>query len=355
MLTNDAFRAMLNSQPAQADATPAEPEEPEQPQRTAADLWAEAPTQPPVPFDGSHGFGLLGSCGCFDIAAEHVDPDCDLCAQNPHADLWAESDELSERKVAQGLGIIRQSKTDSRRLRGDLVPLSLVKRVLDSTGRWDGVPERAAERAVALAKSARIAPNTWQLGRAQARRVPIHTQGCRTWYMGLQPPPRGAAAPWSAPAPSCTLPHPFATARWPPPPGLLLSHTVTLRPTLTTTLTLSLTLGLTPNPKPNPNPKPPTPLRAQEAAALLARLIEPSQRAGSPAPSCRQRRALLHAAALLHSAGRRCDNCGLPLDCCCFWPLTAGADAAASPGGRRLLCCTSCVSCYPHHYPYPYP
>jgi hypothetical protein len=32
-----------------------------------------------------------------------------------------------------------------------------------------------------------------------------------------------------------------------------------------------------------------------------------------------KRRLLLHAAALLHSAGRRCDNCGLPLDCCCFW------------------------------------
>ena len=212
MLTNDAFRAMLNSQPAQADATPAEPEEPEQPQRTAADLWAEAPTQPPVPFDGSHGFGLLGSCGCFDIAAEHVDPDCDLCAQNPHADLWAESDELSERKVAQGLGIIRQSKTDSRRLRGDLVPLSLVKRVLDSTGRWDGVPERAAERAVALAKSARIAPNTWQLGRAQARRVPIHT--------GLQTLLRGAAASTSRRScpleRACTLLHPPAPLRYGP-------------------------------------------------------------------------------------------------------------------------------------------
>ena len=93
MLTNDAFRAMLSShaeQPAHADATPEEPEEPEEPQRTAVELWAEAPTQPPVLFDRSHGLGLLSSCGCFDIAAEHVDPDCDLCAQNPHADLWAE-------------------------------------------------------------------------------------------------------------------------------------------------------------------------------------------------------------------------------------------------------------------------
>jgi hypothetical protein len=176
MLTNDAFRAMLSNQPTHADATPAEPEEPEQPQRTAVDLWAEAPTQPPVPFDGSHGLGLLSQCGCFDIAAEHVDPSCDLVAQNPHADLWAESDEQRERSAAQALGIMRQSKTDSRRLRGDLVPLSLVKRVLDSKGwRNGGVPERAeCERAVALAKSARIAPNTWQLGRAQARCVPIH-------------------------------------------------------------------------------------------------------------------------------------------------------------------------------------
>ena len=207
MLTNDAFRAMLSSQPAHAVAAPAEPEEPEQPQRTAADLWAAAPTQPPVPFDGSHGLGLLSSCGCFDIAAEHVDPSCDLVAQNPHADLWAESDGPGVRSDAQGFGIMRQSKTDSRRLRGDLVPLSLVKRVLDSTGRWDGVPERAAERAVALAKSARIAPNTWQLGRAQARRVPIHT--------GLQTLLRGAAASTSRRScpleRACTLLHPSRT------------------------------------------------------------------------------------------------------------------------------------------------
>jgi len=143
MLTNDAFRAMLSSHPAHADATPEEPEEPEEPQRTAVELWAEAPTQPPVLFDRSHGLGLLSSCGCFDIAAEHVDPDCDLCAQNPHADLWAESDELKERSMAQALGIMRRSKTDARRLRGDLVPLSLVKRVLDSTGWRHGVPDRA--------------------------------------------------------------------------------------------------------------------------------------------------------------------------------------------------------------------
>ena len=242
MLTNDAFRAMLSShaeQSAHADATPEEPEEPEEPQRTAAELWAEAPTQPPVPFDGSHGLGLLSSCGCYGIAAEHVDPDCDLCAQNPHADLWAESDELRERREAQALGIMRQSKTDARRLRGDLVPLSLAKRVLDTAVRLHDLPGQTAacKMVVALAESARIAPNTWQLG------------------------------------------------------------------------------------------------LAQEAAALLARLIEPSQRPGSGAPDRKQRRLLLRAAALLHSAGRRCDNCGLPLDCCCFWPLTAGADAAASPGG----------------------
>ena len=172
MLTNDAFRAMLSShaeQSAHADATPEEPEEPEEPQRTAAELWAEAPTQPPVPFDGSHGLGLLSSCGCYGIEAEHVDPDCDLCAQNPHADLWAESDELRERREAQALGIMRQSKTDARRLRGDLVPLSLAKRVLDSTGRLHDLPAQAAacKMVVALAESARIAPNTWHLGRAQ--------------------------------------------------------------------------------------------------------------------------------------------------------------------------------------------
>ena len=234
MLTNDAFRAMLSShaeQSAHADATPEEPEEPEEPQRTAAELWAKAATQPPVPYDGSHGLGLLSSCGCYGIEAEHVDPDCDLCAQNPHADLWAESDELKERREAQALGIMRQSKTDARRLRGDLVPLSLVKRVLDTAGRRHDVLDLAGitlstwacERVVALAESARITPNAWQLG------------------------------------------------------------------------------------------------RAQEAAALLARLVEPSQRLGSAAPDRKQRRLLLHAAALLHSAGRRCDNCGLPLDCCCFW------------------------------------
>ena len=216
MLTNDAFRAMLSSQPAHAVAAPAEPEEPEQPQRTAADLWAAAPTQPPVPFDGSHGLGLLSSCGCFDIAAEHVDPSCDLVAQNPHADLWAESDGPGVRSEAQGFGIMRQSKTDSRRLRGDLVPLSLVKRVLDSTDRRDGLRERTCERAVALAKSARIAPNTWQLGRAQARCVHMHI---RLQYMGLQPPPvHGVAASTSRHrSPSESACTPSLLARWPLP------------------------------------------------------------------------------------------------------------------------------------------
>ena len=64
---------------------------------------------------------------------------------------------------------MRQSKTDARRLRGDLVPLSLAKRVLDSTGRLHDLPAPAAacKMVVALAESARIAPNSWQLGRAQ--------------------------------------------------------------------------------------------------------------------------------------------------------------------------------------------
>ena len=195
MLTNDAFRAMLSNQPVDADAAPAGQEEPEQQQqqqqqqRTADDLWAEAPTQLPVPFDGSHGIGLLNSCGCFDITAEHIDPCCDLVAQNPHADLWAESDEWKERNVAQTLGILRQSKTDSRRLRGDFVPLSLAKRVLDSTGWRDGIPDRAAacKRAVALAESSRLA-NTWQLGRAQARCCPLES-AC-----ALSPRPVGVCA-----------------------------------------------------------------------------------------------------------------------------------------------------------------
>ena len=170
MLTNDAFRAMLSSQSTDVGAVLAEEEEPEQQQRTADDLWAEPPVPEPVPFNRTHGLGLVGSCGCFNIAIEHADPACDLVAQNPHTDLWAESDEMKDRSVAQSFGMMRHNKTESRRLRGDFVPLSLVKRVLVSTG-WRDVPKPAVacERAVALAKSSRLAPNTWQLGRAQAR------------------------------------------------------------------------------------------------------------------------------------------------------------------------------------------
>ena len=53
--------------------------------------------------------------------------------------------------------------------------------------------------------------------------------------------------------------------------------------------------------------------------------------------------AAARAAALLNSAGRRCDNCGQELECCAFWPLTAGAGTADAPGGRRLLCCINCA------------
>ena len=84
--------------------------------------------------------------------------------------------------------------------------------------------------------------------------------------------------------------------------------------------------------------------RAQEAAALLAKLIEPSQCEGAAAPKHgSERRPLLEAAALLNSAGRRCENCGQELECCAFWPLTAGAGTADAPGGRRLLCCINCA------------
>ena len=169
-LSNDALRALVLQRPAAAatpssaaDAAEAAADRPQEPQRTAEDLFQRPPAAP-VPWDST--------TGSFVLSAAHVDETCDLVAQNPHADLWAESDENGSRRDAEMLGgIPRRSKEASRRLRGDLCPLSLAKAVLDSCTRgvvWGAAEEaRAEERCVALAGQARRHDGSWDLGKAQ--------------------------------------------------------------------------------------------------------------------------------------------------------------------------------------------
>ena len=236
-MNNADFRAFLiaPSAAASSDDAPA----PLVPQKSGEELFAE-PAAEPILWDAD-GSRLA-------ISASHVDATCDLVALNPHADLWAESDDHRDVNRARSLGVMRTSHGFRRPLRGDVAPLSLAKRVLDTLGPSNLSRNGQISECVRAAKASRLAANTWDLG------------------------------------------------------------------------------------------------KAQEAAALLAKLIEPSQCEGAAAPKHgSERRPLLEAAALLNSAGRRCENCGQELECCAFWPLTAGASTADAPGGRRLLCCINCA------------
>ena len=105
-MNNADFRAFLiaPSAAASSDDAPA----PLVPQKSGDELFAEPAAEPILrDADGSR----------LAISASHVDATCDLVALNPHADLWAESDDHRDVNRARSLGVMRTSHGFRRPLR----------------------------------------------------------------------------------------------------------------------------------------------------------------------------------------------------------------------------------------------